>query len=219
MAELKRQLVRAAIAALRRDPVGRSARAIRLSRAVIHTVPPRVPSRGRDAARDIQRDSAIRGVGHDRRPRRAGTRRRPQRYLDIIGVNFYAANQWEVPGGRKLHWDAGSNDPRWVPCIGCWRKFTSAISVPCSWRRPATTESGARAWMREIADECRIALDRGVPSRESVFIPILDRFDWEDPHSLAQQRSVGHAEERPRHYRRVLNQEYARALRSARGSA
>ena len=38
-----------------------------------------------------------------------------ERYLDIVGVNFYAANQWEVPGGRKLHWDAGSDDPRWMP--------------------------------------------------------------------------------------------------------
>ena len=38
-----------------------------------------------------------------------------ERYLDIVGVNYYAANQWEVPGGRKLHWDAGSNDARWVP--------------------------------------------------------------------------------------------------------
>ena len=38
-----------------------------------------------------------------------------ERYLDIVGVNFYAANEWEVPGGRKLHWDDGSDDRRWMP--------------------------------------------------------------------------------------------------------
>ena len=36
-------------------------------------------------------------------------------YLDIIGVNYYAANHWEMPSGHKLHWDSGSNDPRWRP--------------------------------------------------------------------------------------------------------
>jgi len=37
------------------------------------------------------------------------------KYLDIMGVNFYHDNQWEHPGGEKIHWHIHPRDPRWVP--------------------------------------------------------------------------------------------------------
>src|SRR5262249_20646306 len=103
-----------------------------------------------------------------------------ERFLDIIGVNFYAANQWEVPGGHKLHWDAGSNDPRWMPL------HRLLIEVANRYRRPiviAETShygTGRAAWLDEVAAEARLALDLGVPLEGICLYPILDRFDWED---------------------------------------
>ena len=40
--------------------------------------------------------------------------------------------------------------------------------------------SGGRAWLNEVARECRLAIDRGVPLEGVCLYPILDRFDWED---------------------------------------
>ena len=36
------------------------------------------------------------------------------RYLDVIGVNFYHANQWEYPD-QRLRWEDTPRDPRWMP--------------------------------------------------------------------------------------------------------
>jgi hypothetical protein len=36
------------------------------------------------------------------------------RYLDIIGVNFYHANQWEHPD-QRLRWEDIPRDRRWIP--------------------------------------------------------------------------------------------------------
>jgi UDP-galactopyranose mutase len=36
------------------------------------------------------------------------------RYLDIIGVNYYHANQWEYPDDR-LRWEHTPRDERWIP--------------------------------------------------------------------------------------------------------
>ena len=69
---------------------------------------------------------------------------------------------------------------------------------------------GRAPWLDEIARECRIALERGVPLDGVCLYPILDRFDWEDRthwhnSGLWDMQKNGHG-----HYRRVLNEEYAR---------
>src|SRR5690349_21874590 len=111
--ELKRQLVRAAIAAIDAvwsvDP---DARMI-FPEPLIHNVPPRWRPwlTGPAAAQRASQFEAWDMIAGRAAPELGGA----AKYLDIVGVNFYAANQWEVPGGRKLHWDAGSDDPRWLP--------------------------------------------------------------------------------------------------------
>jgi len=111
--ELKRQLVRAAIAAIEAvwsvDPRARMI----FPEPLIHNVPPRWRPWNTEAAA-IQRASQFEAwdmIAGRAAPELGGA----ERYLDIVGTNYYAANQWEVPGGRKLHWDAGSNDARWWP--------------------------------------------------------------------------------------------------------
>jgi UDP-galactopyranose mutase len=212
--ELKRQLVRAAIAgvdAIRSaDPGARFV----YPEPLIHTVPPRgSPWLTRPA--EIQRASQFEAwdmIAGRAAPELGGA----EHYLDIVGVNYYAANQWEVPGGRKLHWDAGSNDPRWRPLHLLLTEVYERYRRPLIIAETSHYGIGRAAWLDEISRECRLALDLGVGLHGICLYPILDRFDWEDRShwhnsGLWDMQKNGHG-----HYRRVLNDEYARALKSAR---
>jgi hypothetical protein len=137
-------------------------------------------------------------------------------YLDIIGVNYYAANHWEMPSGHKLHWDSGSNDPRWRPLHQMIEEVHERYRRPMIMAETSHYGIGRAPWLDEIARECRIAIDHGVALEGICLYPILDRFDWEDRShwhnsGMWDMRKNGHG-----HYLRVLNEEYARALASAR---
>src|SRR5262249_1925948 len=111
--EIKKQLVRAAIAAI--DGIRAVNPRVRMvaPEPLIHNVPPAGEPWNTGPSR-AQRDSQFEAwdmIAGRTAPELGGA----EHYLDIVGLNFYAANQWEVPGGKKLHWDAGSDDPRWVP--------------------------------------------------------------------------------------------------------
>jgi len=212
--ELKRQLVRAALAAMDAvwsvDPEARMV----FPDPLIHNVPPRWrPWQTGPAAQ--QRASQFEGwdmIAGRAAPELGGA----ERYLDIVGVNFYAANQWEVPGGRKLHWDAGSNDPRWRPLHLLLEEVYQRYNRPILIAETSHYGIGRAPWLNEITCECRKALARGVPLEGVCLYPILDRFDWEDAthwhnSGLWDMQKNGHG-----HYRRVINEEYARALESAR---
>ena len=101
-------------------------------------------------------------------------------YLDIVGVNFYAANEWEVPGGRKLHWDAGSNDPRWMPLHQLLAEVYDRYRRPFFIAETSHYGIGRAPWLDEVASEVAKALAAGVPLEGACLYPILDRFDWED---------------------------------------
>jgi beta-glucosidase/6-phospho-beta-glucosidase/beta-galactosidase len=101
------------------------------------------------------------------------------RYLDIIGVNYYHANQWEYPNDR-LRWEHTPRDERWIP-------FSVLVAdVHRRYRRPMFVAEtghfgiGRAAWAREIAAQVMLARASGIPLEGICFYPIIDRTDWED---------------------------------------
>jgi hypothetical protein len=212
--ELKRQMVRAALAAMDAIRCVTPGARMIFPEPLIHNVPPRWRPwiAGPAEAQSNSQFEAWDMLAGRMAPELGGG----ERYLDIVGVNFYAANQWEVPGGRKLHWDAGSNDPRWVPLHvlleGVWRRYRRPLFIA----ETSHYGAGRAPWVREVAAECRAALDRGVPVEGVCLYPILDRFDWEDRthwHNSGLWDMCGNG---TGGYQRVLNEEYAAALREAR---
>jgi hypothetical protein len=215
--ELKRQLVRAAIAAMdaiwSEDPHARMI----FPEPLIHNVPPRrrpwivEPSRVQRASQFEAWDMIAGRVA----PELGGA----ERYLDLVGVNFYAANQWEVPGGRKLHWDAGSDDPRWLPLHKLLAEVYQRYRRPLVIAETSHYGIGRAPWLDEIAAESRLAIENGVPLEGVCLYPILDRFDWDDRthwHNCGiwdmQINGAGQ-------YTRILNPAYADSLRAAQGNA
>lgn len=211
--ELKRQLVRAALAAIRGiravDPGARFVS----PEPLIHNVPPSKKPWLTEPAQ-AQRNSQFEAwdmISGRAAPELGGS----EDCLDIIGVNFYAANQWEVPGGRKLHWDAGSNDPRWMPLHQLLAEVYERYRRPFFIAETGHYGIGRAPWLNEVASESRKALAAGVPLEGACLYPILDRFDWEDSthwHNCGlwdlELNGAGR-------YQRVLNQVYAQALRDA----
>jgi beta-glucosidase/6-phospho-beta-glucosidase/beta-galactosidase len=202
--ELKRQLVRAALAAVRAVRAGAPGARFLFPEPLIHNVPPRWRpwDRGPSQAQRASQFEAWDMIA-------------AEDALDIVGVNFYAANQWEVPGGRKLHWDNGSNDPRWVPLHRLLAEVAARYRRPILIAETSHYGIGRADWLNEIARECRLAIDRGVPLEGACLYPILDRFDWEDRthwHNSGMWEMVPNGSG---HYKRVLNEEYAESLRRA----
>ena len=211
--ELKRQLVRAAIAAIEGvwsvDPAAR----MMFPEPLIHTMPPSYDHTNTGPAQ-IQRESQFEAwdmIAGRAEPQLGGA----ERYLDILGLNFYAANQWEVPGGRKLHWDAGSDDPRWMPLNELLAEVYARYRRPMMIAETSHYGIGRAPWLDEIAAEVRIARDRGVDIEGVCLYPVLDRFDWEDHrhwHNSGLWDMVPNGSGR---YRRILNGDYARSLAAA----
>jgi beta-glucosidase/6-phospho-beta-glucosidase/beta-galactosidase len=136
------------------------------------------------------------------------------RYLDVVGVNYYHANQWEHPDVR-LRWEDTPRDPRWLP-------FSSLLAEVYYryWRPVVVSETshfgeGRGRWIQEVAEEVARAREAGVELEGVCLYPIIDRPDWDDPdhwHNSGlwdvKRREDGRLE-------RVLSPDYAQALRQA----
>jgi beta-glucosidase/6-phospho-beta-glucosidase/beta-galactosidase len=205
--ELKRQLVRAWIAgvdAIRSvDPAAR----IVSVEPVIHTV----PSPGSDPAlAEAQNNSQWEAwdmIAGRLSPELGGA----ERYLDVIGVNFYHDNQWEVPGGRKIHWHISPRDPRWVPFNRLLQGAYARYGRPIIIGETSHVGSGRAEWIRELTDEVIIAVQNGVPLEGICLYPIVDRFEWNDPTHWHNSGLWDFAIE-DGVFRRVLNAPYAAEL-------
>jgi len=213
--EAKRQLVRAMIAGgeavLDRCPGSRLVSVDPL----IHTVPPAGhPEMAAEAAayRESQFE-AFDMLAGERLPELGGS---PER-LDIIGVNFYHDNQWEYPGGRKIHWHIRPRDSRWVPfhrlIAGVYERYRRPIFVA----ETSHVGVGRAEWIREMTDEVCLAIEAGVPIAGICLYPILDRFDWDDPSHWHNSGLWDYDIQADGSFRRVLNEVYAAELRLCQG--
>jgi hypothetical protein len=208
-AELKCQLVRAAVAAceaiLEVEPHARFVS----TDPLMHVVAPR----GRpDLAAAIRRQRELQFEAWDMLsgrtcPHLGG---RP-RYLDIVGVNYYANNQWEFQTQRPLAWQF--DDPRRVPLSQLLAKVRQRYNRPLIIAE--TSHAGVRraSWLREIAAEVAIARRHGTAVEGVCLYPVLDRPDW---NNTAHWHDCGlwHLERAADGVlQRRLNPQYAAALR------
>jgi beta-glucosidase/6-phospho-beta-glucosidase/beta-galactosidase len=209
-ADAKRQLVRAWIAAVdairRVDPTARFASV----EPLIHTVPPRGQADVRREA-SIQRASQWEAwdmISGAREPELGGA----PGYLDVVGVNFYHDNQWEVPGGRKIHWHVHPRDPRWMPFHLLLEEAYARYQRPIFIGETSHVGIGRAEWIRELADEVLIALQHGVPLEGICLYPIVDRFEWEKPDHWHNSGLWDFERDEHGNFVRVLNHEYAAEL-------
>jgi hypothetical protein len=102
------------------------------------------------------------------------------RYLDIVGANFYHANQFEYPD-QRLRWEDEPRDPRWLPLRRLLATLHARYGRALLIGETSHFGSGRGRWIREVADEGRAARAEGVPVEGVCVYPIIDRPDWDDP--------------------------------------
>ncbi len=175
--ELKRQLIRASLAAMQAvRSVDLRARFVQ-AEPIIDVVPER---------RDVQRHPEI--IAHAEAHTAAQLeawdmlrgRREPElggaeEYLDLIGVNYYWDNQWVLGGVRK---GLGHPDhkPLHLMLLELWQRYRRPILI---------TETGAEAgadvgWLGYVAAEVRQAIREGVPMAGLCLYPVMDYVGWDD---------------------------------------
>jgi beta-glucosidase/6-phospho-beta-glucosidase/beta-galactosidase len=210
--EVKRQLVRAAIAGMEAiwevDP---RARMIHVD-PLIHVIPPHGrPDLARAAADQRARQfEAWDMLAGGLEPTLGGH----PRYLDIIGVNFYHANEWEYPD-QRLRWEDTPRDRRWVPLRYLLSEVYDRYDRPMILSETSHFGAGRGRWIREVAEESRHAREMGVPVEGICIYPIIDRPDWDNPEHW---HNSGLWDLRPgesNRLERVLCEDYAGELRRA----
>jgi beta-glucosidase/6-phospho-beta-glucosidase/beta-galactosidase len=138
-----------------------------------------------------------------------------ERYLDIVGVNYYFGNQWEFPGFQRLRWEDDPRDERWLPLRHLLARAAERYERPLFIAETSHFGAGRCAWLREISEELAAAISGGVPLAGVCLYPILDRPDCDDPahwhnSGLFDRDSSSHAR-----YQWKLNEAYAAELYSS----
>jgi beta-glucosidase/6-phospho-beta-glucosidase/beta-galactosidase len=207
--ELKRQLIKAVIAACEAIwKVDRRARVVHVD-PVIHVVPPVMRPDLTEAAA-LQRESQFESwdmLAGITAPELGGH----PRYLDIMGVNFYHSNQWEYPNVR-LRWEDTPRDPRWQPLQRILAEVYDRYRRPLFIGETSHVGVGRAEWLREIAAELWSAHDAGVPLEGVCLFPIIDRMDWHDEHHW-HNSGLWDLTMKNGRLERVIHEEYAQELR------
>lgn len=101
-------------------------------------------------------------------------------HLDIVGVNYYWTNQWEIgQEERPLSFD----DPRRWPLARMLRQVWKRYGGEFLITETSHVDDMRPIWLRMLADECEKLIDEGVPLRGACLYPILGMPEWHDPSS------------------------------------
>lgn len=99
-------------------------------------------------------------------------------HLDIVGINYYWTNQWEL--GREST-PLAEDDPRRVSLSRLVRRVWKRYGGDLLITETAHVDDMRPVWLRHVADECEWLLDEGVPLRGVCLYPILGMPEWHSP--------------------------------------
>jgi hypothetical protein len=174
--ELKRQLVRAAIAAI--EALWSLAAEIR----IVHTDPlinvvAHADRPGDQAAAEGHRQAqyaALDMIAGRTHPELGGR----EEFLGVIGVNYYVHNQWIYPGGHGMMLEP--SHPRYRPVWQMLRETYERYQRPLFIAETGIEDDARPAWLRYIAAEARQARRHGVPVEGLCLYPIVNHPGWDD---------------------------------------
>jgi hypothetical protein len=99
-------------------------------------------------------------------------------HLDIVGVNYYWTNQWELGSEQQ---PLEHDDPRRISLSRLIRRVWKRYGQELLITETAHVHEMRPFWMKYVADECEILLDEGVPLGGVCLYPILGMPEWHTP--------------------------------------
>ncbi len=101
-----------------------------------------------------------------------------ERYLDVIGVNFYVHNQWFHPGGPGSM--IPPSHPQHKPLRHLLEWIWNRYNRPLFIAETGIEEDARPQWLATVASEARAALLAGVPLEGICLYPICNHPGWDD---------------------------------------
>jgi beta-glucosidase/6-phospho-beta-glucosidase/beta-galactosidase len=98
-----------------------------------------------------------------------------EKYLDIVGVNYYPHNQWEYKG--KM---IPTTDPRYRPFNDILKEVHERYRRPMLIAETGTEARARGGWLRYVGEQARLAMADGVPLHGICLYPILNHPGWAD---------------------------------------
>ena len=99
--------------------------------------------------------------------------------LDIVGANFYHGNLWEL-GGARPTWEERLGNERWPTPAALLRRVSERYERPLVLAETSHFGSGRAAWLTHMAEEVERAIRAGVSIEGICIYPLIDRPDWDD---------------------------------------
>ncbi len=173
-AELKEQLVRTSIAATEAIwDIYPKARIAQID-PVINVLPDDPANEAQVEAAEAYRMSQFEAwdmLGGRLKPELGGA----EKYLDIIGINYYDHNQW-ILGGSFITTD----NPRYRPFREIIEEVYRRYERPLFVAETGIEDEARPAWLRYIASEVRAAILKGNPVEGICLYPVVNHPGWED---------------------------------------
>ncbi|HEX9940674.1 MAG TPA: beta-glucosidase [Thermoanaerobaculia bacterium] len=98
-----------------------------------------------------------------------------ERYLDVLGVNYYPNNQWVLDGPTVRR-----GDPRYRPFREILGEIWERYGRPMIVAETGAQDEARPGWLRYVAEEVRAARREGIPVHGICLYPILDYPGWDD---------------------------------------
>ncbi|MBW3623951.1 MAG: beta-glucosidase [Armatimonadetes bacterium] len=103
-----------------------------------------------------------------------------EKYLDVIGVNYYIDNQWEYPGSSESDTTITPSHPFYRPVWDLLKEVHERYRRPLFIAETGIEDERRPEWLRYVCREVRDALRAGVPIHGICLYPILNHLGWED---------------------------------------
>jgi hypothetical protein len=99
-------------------------------------------------------------------------------HLDIVGVNYYWTNQWEL---ERVGVPLAEDDPRRLPLrdlvTRVWERYGGEIMIA----ETSHVNEHRGPWVRQLGEDVRALWERGVPLSGVCLYPILGMPEWHMP--------------------------------------
>ena len=103
-----------------------------------------------------------------------------QKYLDIIGIDYYPWNQWIYLNDHEAGMSLQRHDPRYVPLHQLLAHIYERYKRPLLISETSTEGEPRTDWLAYVGSQVRLALQSGIPLEGLCWYPIVDYSGWDN---------------------------------------